>query len=213
MLNKRILFTLTALICLLSVPANLLACACCAEPGTYFISTSKPDEYKLGLLGEMKFDKTAVLYTDARGFEDFLGLDPLKKEFASDDLEGVDQFDLVNSFASKMWKFTLKSKGGKSGMLTLPVPAQMVSFKVDIHDGEPNTETSLYKEFRFKGTVAGGTGIFKAGIISPTTYFLVFQGRGNNCDNSFDFTHWHLEINGKKANYSFYGKMATEEPN
>jgi hypothetical protein len=117
----------------------------------------------------------------------------------------------VSTFTAKTWKFTLKSKGGKTGTLTLPIPTQMVSFKVDIHDGEPNTETSLYKEFRYKGTVSSGTSLFKAGIVRPTTYFLVFQGRGNNCDNASDFTHWRLEITGPKASYAFYGKMVTTD--
>lgn len=204
MFKKRILISVLSLLCLLSFSADALACACCAEPGTYRIGTSKPDEYKLGLLGEMKFDKTAVLYTDAAGFEDLKGL-----TFATD-REDADQFDLVASFIKKTWKFTLKDKAGKTGILTLPIPTQMVSFSVDIHDNEEG-DPSLYKEFRFKGAVSAGTGIFKSGIIKPTTYFLVFQGRGNNCDNASDFTHWRLEITSSKADYAFYGKMVTTD--
>lgn len=204
MFKKRILIPVLSLLCLLAFSANVLACACCSEPGTYRISTSKPDEYKLGLLGEMQFDKSAVLYTDARGFEDLKGLT------VPSDLVDADQFDLVASFIAKTWKFTLKSKNGKSGILTLPIPTQMVSFAVDIHDGREG-DPSLYKEFRFKGNVSSGTGLFKAGIVKPTTYFLVFQGRGNNCDNASDFTHWRLEITGSKADYAFYGKMTTTD--
>jgi hypothetical protein len=201
---KKVLIPLFSLLLLLAFSANILACACCAEPGTYSISTERPDEFKLGLLEEMKFDKNAVLYTDAAGFDDLKGL------VIDKDSPDADQFDLINTFTGKkMWKFTLKTKGGKTGILTLPVPSQMVSFKVDIHDSQENAEPGLYKEFRFKGAVTSGTGIFKSGILKPTTYFLVFQGRGNNCDNASDFTHWHLEIDSKNANYAFFGKMAT----
>lgn len=203
MFKKKFLIPVLSLLCLLSFSANILACACCSEPGEYFISTIKPDTYQLGILGEMTFDKTAVLYTDARGYEDLKGLT------VNGDLADADQFDLVASFIAKTWKFTLKSKDGKSGILTLPIPTQMVSFKADIHDSEEG-DPNLYKEFRFKGTVASGTGMLKAGIVKPTSYFLVFQGRGNNCDNSSDFTHWRLEINGPKADYAFYGKMTTD---
>lgn len=202
MLKKRILIPVLSLLCLLSFPADILACACCAEPGTYRIETGKPDQYKLGLLDEMKFDKTATLYTDARGFEDLKGL------AVPSELADADEFDLVASFIAKTWKFTLKSKDGKSGTLTLPIPTQMVSFAVDIHDGAEG-DPSLYKEFRFKGNVSTGTGLLKAGIVKPTTYFLVFQGRGNNCDNASDFTHWRLEISGRKADYAFYGELAS----
>jgi hypothetical protein len=87
----------------------------------------------------------------------------------------------------------------------------MVSFKVDIHDkDEESGAPILYKEWRFKGNVQSGTGFFKAGIVSPTTYFLVLQGRGNVCDNAEDFTYWRLEIEGKKANYAFMGKLETK---
>ncbi len=65
----------------------------------------------------------------------------------------------------------------------------------------------LYKEFIFEGTVGSGTGVFKGGIVRPTKYTLVFQGRGNMCDNSEDFTDWRLQVAGSKAKYSFYGKM------
>ena len=204
MLIKRLLVTFFSILILLSFSSNLFACACCAEPGEYIISTQKPDEYQLGILGEMQFDKTAELYLDAEGFEGIKGL-------GVTDGENADQFDLVASFLTKTWKFNMKAQNGKSGILTLPIPTQMVSFKVDIHDtteGDP----LLYKELRYKGTVSSGTGIFKSGIIRPTTYFLVFQGRGNNCDNASDFTHWRLEITGAKASYAFYGKMKIVAP-
>lgn len=69
----------------------------------------------------------------------------------------------------------------------------------------------LYKEWRFQGAVKGD-GVFNHGLMAPAKYFLVFQGRGNNCDNAEDFTHWRLEITGRKARYAFYGALAKPVP-
>jgi len=84
----------------------------------------------------------------------------------------------------------------------------MLKFGVDLReDREEGTMVSLYKELRFKGTVGTTTGFLKKGIASGTSYFLVFQGRGNGCDNASDFTHWRLEITGSKADYALYGDL------
>ena len=88
------------------------------------------------------------------------------------------------------------------------MPTQMTSFKADIHDNsDQGNGPSLYKEFRFEGGVSGGTGKFRASMLRPATYLLVFQGRGNNCDNAGDFSDWHLDISGATADYSFFGKL------
>jgi hypothetical protein len=190
-------------------PSNTMACACCAEPGTYMIWTGKASEYELGLLGEMTFDNKAALFMTEAGFDGMKGLESIEKDYESESwTASPGEFNLANSFAAKTWKFNFKTPTGKLGILTLPMPLQMLQFKVDIHD---NSDTGLgpilYKEWRFKGTVTSGTGIFKSSIIRPTSYFLVFQGRGNGCDNAEDFTHWRLEVTGRKADYAFFGKL------
>jgi hypothetical protein len=206
---KSVFIALFAVVCLTAFANNAMACACCAEPGTYMIWTGKPNEFVYGILDSMEFDKTAELYMTEAGFDSIKGLDDIKKEYESDAWTAeAGVFDLVKEFTNKTWKLTLKTPGGKSGMLVLPAPTQMVEYKVDIHDTkDTGLGVQLYKEFRFKGYVQNGTGIFRSGMIKPTTYFLVFQGRGNGCDDVSDFTHWHLEIDGKKANYEFYGKL------
>ena len=208
---KRIFLMVFAVVCLMSFANNALACACCVEEGTYIIRTFKPDEFVYGILDTMKFDQKAELYTTEAGFDMVKGLPEVGKEYESDSwTPATDQFDFVNEFTNKTWKFTLKTPGGKTGTLTLPVPTQVVQYKVDIHDTkDTGLGVRLYKEFRFKGYVRNGTGIFRSGIVKPTTYFLVFQGRGNGCDDVSDFTHWHLEIDGKKAQYAFNGKLTT----
>ena len=212
MLLNRLLTLVSTFICLVSLSTNAFACACCATPGDYSISSSKVNPFYLNLLNEIKFDSTATLFLTEADFAIIKGLDELEKESASADwIASRNVFDLVNSFIGKIWKFNLKSKTGKSGILTLPMPAQILSFKVDTHDDDPDRPNGpmLYKELRFKGNISVGTGIFRTGIVKPTTYFLVFQGRGNGCDNASDFSHWRLEINGNKAEYAFHGELSS----
>jgi hypothetical protein len=208
---KRLLMTLCAIACLTAFANNALACACCAEPNTYMIWTGKPGDHVSTLLGEMKFDTKAELYMTEAGFDSITGLNEIQSEYESGSwvAEGG-TFDAVNEFTNKTWKFTLKTPSGKTGTLTLPMPTQMVQYKADLHDTK-NTGLGvvLYKEFRFKGSVQSGAGFLRSSIVRPTTFFLVFQGRGNGCDNTEDFTHWHLEINGRKARYEFNGKLSS----
>jgi len=193
-------------------PASSFACACCAEPGAYSISTTKPNQYENELLQKMEFDKAAFLFMNEAGFDGVKGLDDIAKSYESKSwTASSDYFGLMNTFSAKVWRFNFKTKDGKSGMLTLPMPVQMLNFKVDIHDGKQigGGGPLLYKEWRFKGIVQAGNGFFLSSIVKPTTYFLVLQGRGNNCDNAEDFTHWRLEISGRKADYSFFGELSS----
>jgi hypothetical protein len=178
---------------------QVFACACCSEPGTYSISVKKPDSYELDQLKRIKFATTNI-YMDA-GFSDSVkGISPISENYTASCL-----------FQSNTWKLNFKDDKGKSGMLSLPLPATMVDFKADIHDKPKDSgDPVLYKEWRFKYKVGQGTGIFQTGIAPATEYFLVLQGRGNNCTQAEDFTHWRLEITGKKANYAFFGETKAE---
>lgn len=205
-------FRSTLLLVLLTVffifPSDAFACACCSENGFYSIWTGKPDGYYLETLEKVKFAVDADLYLDAAGEDNIKGLSVMNKDSESEDFW---KFGLTDSFLAKTWKLNFKAKDGKTGTLVLPLPAQMVAFKADIHDGNTSAGGGplLYKEWRFKGTVQSGNGFFASGIVKPTTYFLVLQGRGNGCDNAEDYTHWMLEINGKRADYKFTGKLAS----
>jgi hypothetical protein len=206
-----VLSLLTAFIML--VPSSVLACACCAEPGTYSIWTGKPDKFYIDILREIEFDNDAFLYMTEAGFDSIKGLSSIEHEYNDGSwIATPGDFDLVNTFNGKVWTFTLKTPKGKTGTLRLPIPTQMVAFKVDIHDEDnrPNGPW-LYKEFRFKGTVSSGSGFLGGSIANPTTYFLVFQGRGNGCDDVSNFRNWNLEITGKKARYQFFGKLDSGE--
>jgi hypothetical protein len=210
-MRRNLLTYFIVISCFLTAASAAFGCACCAEPGTYSIWTSKPDSYYYDVLNGIKFGRNAALYMTEAGFDGIKGLEALRKEYESGSLDGSpEEFGLVNSFAHRTWRFEVKTKSGKSGTVVLPVPARMSIFKADIHD---NSDTGngpiLYKEFRFQGNVSAGTGFFKSGVVSPTSYFLVFQGRGNECDNASDFTHWRLEITGRKSSYAFFGTTAS----
>jgi hypothetical protein len=169
------------------------------------IYTGRPEKFQIDLLKEVEFKDQASLFMTEAGFDSIKGLSAIEKEF---DDPSFGDFDLVSTFTGKAWTFSFKTPKGKTGTLKLPLPTQMVTFKVDIHDEEdrPNGPL-LYKEFRFKGSVTLGTGFLSNGIAKPTAYFLVFQGRGNGCDDVEDFGNWMLEITGPKARYQFFGKL------
>lgn len=211
MKRRNIFFPIFALVLLLFVQSAVFACACCAEPGTYSIWTGKPDAYYLSVIRDIEFDKPADLYMTEAGFESIRGLDQIRKEYEADNWTALSHFDLAASFTNKLWRFNLKTPKGNAGTLVLPMPTQMLTYKVDIHDEEnrPNGPL-LYKEFRFKGNVSSASGFTRPGFARGTTYFLVFQGRGNGCDNASDFTHWRLEIEGSRADYAFFGKLDSE---
>lgn len=204
---RKILVAFLSVVSLLASSSSALACACCAEHGTYSLWIGTPDSYRLGLLNDMRFGKTADLFMTEAAFESIRGLGSIEKEFES---AAAGVFNIVDAYTGNTWRIQIKSPGGKSGTLVLPRPSKMSIFKVDTHEVEVGQgEARLYKEFRFNGTVNSGSGIFKASTIKPTTYSLVFQGRGNECDNAADFTHWRLEVKGSKASYAFFGKMKT----
>lgn len=205
-------FVLAAFVALIAAPVSFASafCACCAEPGMYSESTSKVEDYDLEVVKGFEFGKKTNIYMTEADFEIIRGLDPLRKDF-DNWTEGLEIFDFANAFSNRRWTFDFKSKTGKTGRLVLPMPLRVEKFKIDPRDGRGSGGGGplLYKEFRFRGPVGGGTGFFRSGIGPRTSYFLVFQGRGNGCDNTEDFAHWRLEINGPKAQYAFFGELAS----
>jgi hypothetical protein len=187
---------------LLFMPSSVWACACCSNTGAYHIGFRKPAAHELSLLKRMRFGGTAYLFLTEAGLE----------EDAQGLASPAENYSLSGSFVGNVWRLTFR-EGGKSGALNLPLPAKMLSYAADIHDGQTSGGggPSLYKEWRFEGQVSG-TGFFRAGIVAPTRYFLVLQGRGNGCDNAEDFTHWRLAITGRKADYAFYGELGEPTP-
>ena len=188
--------------CVLLAPARALACACCSNAGDYRIGFAKPSDYELSIMRQVRFGGTAQLYlTEADMEESAVGLAHRAESYA-----------LKGSLAGGVWRLEFRD-GRQTGTLSLPLPSKMSSYAADIRDGRtsPGGGPLLYKEWRFEGRAAG-TGLFRAGLAaSPAKYLLVLQGRGNGCQDAGDFTHWRLEINGRKAEYAFYGQLAAPE--
>ena len=143
----------------------------------------------------MKFGPAASRYeTAASESDDFLAP------------QSPSGYTLLGALSGHTWKLTFRD-GNRTGTLNLPMPLKMLNYAVDTHDAPPGgTGPVLYKEWRFEGQTTA-TGIFRRPGITPTSYFLVFQGRGNRCDNAEDFSHWRLELRGPKATYAFFGEM------
>ncbi|REJ75959.1 MAG: hypothetical protein DWQ47_10030 [Acidobacteria bacterium] len=206
---KSLSDSLLACLMLLALASTAFPCACCAERGTYFSSTSGLDDFERGILANMEYAPESSMYLDEAGFEVISGVDPLREIYESS--ETAAEFDKIKtrvSVSSNLWTFTL-SVDETSGALTLPFPAEREYYAADIHDGRRSSGGGplLYKELRFKGKVSSGSGMFSAGLKKGADYILVFQGRGNGCNNVEDFTHWRLSVNGPDSRYSFFGRL------
>lgn len=194
----RVLFSLAALAVVLSLPARAWACACCSNEGDYYVSTGRPSEYERSIVRQVRFGQTANLYTTEADLE----------ESAKGVAHVAEKYAFAGGLVGGVWRLTFR-EGGKTGTLSLPLPARWTSYTADIRDGQtsPGGGPLLYKEWRFEGQLSG-TGIFKAGVVGPTKYTLVLQGRGNGCQDALDFKHWRLQVSGRKAAYAFYGELA-----
>ena len=189
----------------LATAASTPFCACCAEPGTYSVSTRPMAAYERGLLKDMKFGPAANLYTTPASYDDIKGIVDVIKEFEKTS-EG--EFDIVDAFTGLTWTLNFMTEGERKGSLVLPRPTLLTSRKIHIPDNtSAEANVVLYKEWTFNGTVRTGTGFFRRDIAKPTKSTLIFQGHGNNCDNAEDFTNWRLEVTGSRADYAFFGKM------
>lgn len=179
-------------------PARALACACCAEPGTWYERTDRIDEYQWTEFNRLRFDAVANVYSEA----------------GEDAVKGIqnpaDEYTLTLSKQARRWDLRYRDKQGRTGTLTLTIPATAVQFGVDMHDTQGG-ETQLYKEVRLTGALTG-TGIFKGGSTPQTKFRLILQGRGNNCMAAEDFKNWTLQIFGPRASYTFYGSLKEPAP-
>lgn len=179
------------------VPHESIACACCSDPGDYGTQTIKIEEFHRAEVQNITFAKAARLHlTDADDGE--------KKGFAA---ATSATFGLVAAVDAKGWRLTFGTDDGKTGTLTLPMPARLTTFAADIHDGATSAGGGplLYKEWRFEGIATGGGMFAKA----PARYTLIFQGRGNRCDGAIDFSHWRLVVEGKHADFAFFGALTS----
>lgn len=182
---------------LLLSPTTALACACCSNDGDYFRYTGRIRDYELELIKQIRFGTQASLYITEADLEE------VSRGIVDPKLE----YSLSDSLAGRVWRLLFKEES-RTGSLNLTLPSMMERLNIDLQDGQKSAGGGplLYKEWRLQGLVSG-SGFFRSGIVGPTRYNLILQGRGNGCDNAEDFKSWRLEISGKKAQYAFYGKL------
>ena len=186
------------LLCLSASTA--LSCACCSEEGQYSVHEGPPSEYQIAQVSEMQFAPTAETYFGPGDKENVKGVSDV-----------AERYEINARFEANQWKLSFRDETGNTGTLTLPLKgAKVTEYRADIHDGRKSAGGGplLHKEWVFRGN-AHGIGVFKPGFAAPAKFTLIFQGRGNNCDNGDDFSHWRLEISGSKAEYAFVGEMVT----
>ncbi len=201
MLLKKIATLAVSLFIVLLTTGSVLACACCVERGYYGRSRVKLDKFRTELLSEIKISGPADIYITEAGFDMIKGLSEIEKFDAEG---GTPEFRFTSAFDRRMWRLAVDAGPGRTGTLVLPMPADITLHAADIDGVDTGLGVSLYKEYSLNGRVTTGTGIFRSA--RAANYHLMFQGRGNGCDNASDFTRWRLDINGPRADYAFFGK-------
>ena len=88
----------------------------------------KPDEFKLSVMKRIRFGTKADLWTGEADAE------VAAKGLA----HPADSYSLTGSLVGNVWKLTFRN-GDESGTLDLPLPAKMLRFAADIHDGLDKT--------------------------------------------------------------------------
>ena len=145
-----------ALMLTLTHSASVYACACCAEPGTWFQDTAKSNPQILAIVGQLsrRLDKTALLYLTAAGVEEVKGISRASETYT---LRRIPPY-------TRDWKLEFTDEQSNRGTLSFTIPATAVFFGTDPRDNQQGGAGGplLYKEWRFEGPVSG-TGVFKDG--------------------------------------------------
>ena len=172
---RRAIVFLAVLLPLLTA-GSASACACCADPGTWYEAGTPFGAQERALLTQLRFSTARTRATP----------------------EGspVRTFHVTTTLSGRTWRWRL----GGGTTLTFRLPSSAMSFAADIHDGKLGGGGGplLYKELRLTGRLT------TTGALRGIRYFLVLQGRGNNCPNAADFRSWYLDISGPKQ-VALYG--------
>ncbi|NNE68143.1 MAG: hypothetical protein HKN33_16385 [Pyrinomonadaceae bacterium] len=177
-------------------PYNVLACACCAEPGDHFEYESELKEFEINVLSDIGL-ASSTLFTDAGYPETIKGIDPLGESFS-----------VTGSLQGNVFKLEFTDDKARKAALNLWRPKKIETFGVDQDPlKKERGMVVLYKELRLKYRVQSATGFLENGIDADTEYKLILQGRGNGCLDASNFDTYILQIKGNKARYSFFGKL------
>jgi hypothetical protein len=195
---RPFLCLLTSVLALQLVSADARACACCTNIGQRHVAVVKLDAAKREELESLRFAAAAQLYTGEASTEDVIGI-----------ATPASEYELHVTHEPGRWLFDLRDKAGRTGTLTLQLPATISLFEVDPRNDsrDGGTGPALYKEWTVTAPTAG-SGILAAGVRGGARISLVVHGHGNSCTSAGDFTHWTLTVKGPKAAYTLIGELA-----
>ena len=184
----------------LAGPRAALACACCTNEGQRNVGTVALDSSKRQQIENLRFAGKAKLYTG---------------EADVDSVEGIvtpsDEYAMTAAWRDNRLIFSLRDKNGRSGTLALPLPNSISMFEVDPRSGrDAGQGPPLYKEWKLSAP-ASASGVFAPGAGARHILSLIIHGGGNSCTDASSFTHWTLVMQGPKANYKLFGKLATPQ--
>src|SRR3954462_9514069 len=92
------LFSLAVLALLLLPAAGAWACACCSDEGDYDVRTSRPSDYELSLMQQIRFGRTAHLY-----------LTPAEDDGSAKGLaHRAEQYAVGGSLVGGVWKLAFR---------------------------------------------------------------------------------------------------------
>lgn len=181
------------------ISVNVHACACCAARGTWLHYHFSPTAYQQGELQKLSGRSAVQLYRTEEGDEAIKGLSALD----------ADEFKATISWKNGAALIKVTTGAGDSGTLSFKMPASMQAIKTDLNEVPDSSmnDVTLYLEWNLKAPVTGATGIFRKTMLASAVCTLTFQGRGGMCDEAQNFTHWRIEVSGKKAAYAFFGPV------
>jgi hypothetical protein len=196
-------FMLLLLMLALLWPARVsLACACCADIGEWFLDTATAGSSEIGELNRLRFSRTATTFQSEAGLDGIKGIS-----------HPSESYTLTQTRTGRQWRLKFQDQQGHSGTLYINIPTSITSYGADLHDGSQGSASGplLYKEWRAQGGLRG-TGIFSVGMTPDARFRLVFQGRGNSCENVEDYKNWLIEVSGRRAQYTLYGTFGPAAP-
>jgi hypothetical protein len=175
-----------------------LACACCTNEGQRNVATVALDSGKRQEIESLRFGGKATLFT---GEGDVEGKEGIATPSGT--------YKLTAKWLEDRLVLSLRDAAGHTGTLSLARPTTVSVFEVDPRNRPDRGHgPSLYKEWKLSAPAAG-SGVFTPGIAPRQILTLIFQGGGNSCTSSIDFTHWTLVMQGPKANYTLFGDLVT----
>ena len=173
-------------------------CACCTNPGQRYVENTKLLPFQRNIIDELRFTKQANLFVGERDAADIKGI-----------INPAETYTLALTRQNDRFVFSFRDEKKNEGSLTLVVPDSVAIFEIDPREGDTAVHglgPVLYKEWRLTAPFAG-TGVFKAGNGGYQRITLILQGRGRNCPDAGQFTHWTISVHGPLGNYLFYGEL------